>query len=528
QTNKQTNKQRHVSEEGLHREALEAYGNHDWNKACLRFLELCYLSPKNMHYPHNIAMVLQYGFQNYNGAEKYFKQAMRLSINFLPSLVRHYCSLLSVMKRYDSCQQMYTYLFRQIDQHNHAQTNGENNSDEDDNDNDNDNDNGNKSKQSHEYNGPPKYIEKVHDDHLNYAEALMECEMELEESELHFKKALEIKPKNFKTLVKYGKLLSRIGKFDEAQQMFETAMELNAQDLELQYEYANVLWNRQEYEKALLQLQRALPKRQHNGVMSAIESQSQTQVQGWREWQEKLALLCGIILEEKQEYDEAEYWVTKAIEMGQPNVKSFADRTYHDDNENKILSVQYLTELMLIKIKKKEFEHALQMYQLAKSMLCTYCHGRSNSHWTLHCNCNPNDDDEDRAYSSDWYLTCVYALFCSETNRVEKATSLFRRLVSSEDNKSSPCYLIHFYFAMHLHYICKKFLQAKHHYLIAIKIESNWAITYLHFAMCLFQLQEYETAKCFALRAEQLNSTLPIIVTTAKPFVDICGLMLAQ
>ncbi|ETO11508.1 hypothetical protein RFI_25869, partial [Reticulomyxa filosa] len=101
-----------MSEEELHFAAVNSYRNRNWSIACLEFLQLLYTTPHNVNYQHNMAMVLQYGFMNYDGAEKYFKQSVRRSQTSHPDILRHYCQLLSIMKRYEDCKNYYVALRR--------------------------------------------------------------------------------------------------------------------------------------------------------------------------------------------------------------------------------------------------------------------------------------------------------------------------------------------------------------------------------------------------------------------------------
>ncbi|ETO11507.1 putative O-linked N-acetylglucosamine transferase, partial [Reticulomyxa filosa] len=192
----------------------------------------------------------------------------------------------------------------------------------------------------------------------------MECGVEFEESERHFKKALEMKPDHVKTMLKYGVLLSRSRRFQEAHIVFRNALEMNPNDMDLRYEHANVLWTKQEYEEAIMELKRCLLVATNPEQMQkSIEMENKC-----KEFQEKCVLLYGIMLEEKQEYDKAELYIAQAISLNQPNLKSLPGLSYHDKDGSKAVDVRYLAEFMLIKIRKGEFKEAFKIYQFAKYM----------------------------------------------------------------------------------------------------------------------------------------------------------------
>ncbi|ETO10144.1 TPR repeat-containing protein [Reticulomyxa filosa] len=569
-----------MTEEELHYSAVNSYRNRSWNLACLEFMQLLYINPQNVNYQHNMAMVLQYGFSNYDGAEKYFKQSVRASQNSHVDILRHYCQLLSIIKRYEDCKNYYALLFRVIHENNkrvlvdmEMEKNNANNPQQQQTQSQQENQSQSQmqtqtqtqtqtQKQENESRSEIKlqWLEITYTDHLNYAEALLECGVDFEQSELHFKKALEMRPDNPKILLKYGLLLSRDRRFQEAHLVFSTALKLSPNDMDLKYELATVLWNKQEYEEAILTLKQCLLL----ATTLSTTGQSAEMASKCKEFQEKCVLLYGIMLEEKQEYDKAEKYIAHAIALNQPNLKSLADLSYHDKYGNKAVDVRYLAEFMLIKIRKDEFDHAFRMYRFGKWM-CAY---GSNSGTATNNTGNGNGDgnggntgnsgsghhyeeilnrmervrnspkkkpsilyqydDEDDQACSDWYLACIYAVYCSKTNAIAKATRLFKKLINSDENKAAPCYFIHYYYALHLHYVCKDYPKAKTQYFASIKIENNWAITHFHLALCLFELGEYQNAKNFALQAQTMNRALPLIDQRVDKFVVDCDAMIAQ
>ena len=81
-------------------------------------------------------------------------------------------------------------------------------------------------------------------------------------------------------------------------------------------------------------------------------------------------------------------------------------------------------------------------------------------------------------------------------------------------------YELHFYYGMHLHYQCGDFELALQHYMLALAIEDNWAITYFHISRVLLDIDRqnetnsnHNTALFFLKKAYRLNSKIPVIAS---------------
>merc|ERR1719474_557338 len=58
---------------------------------------------------------------------------------------------------------------------------------------------------------------------------------------------------------------------------------------------------------------------------------------------------------------------------------------------------------------------------------------------------------------------------------------------------------------------CARYEDAKEQYIKAISIEDDWAVTYWHYAMVLFDLGQYRQSETFVKKSYEMNQQIPII-----------------
>merc|ERR1712079_805268 len=102
-------------------------------------------------------------------------------------------------------------------------------------------------------------------------------------------------------------------------------------------------------------------------------------------------------------------------------------------------------------------------------------------------------------------------MYCGATKQHSKADTLFMELIEAKENETSPSYHIHFYYGLHLHYECARYEEAKEQYIKAISIEDDWAVTFWHYALVLYELASYKESETFCKKSYEMNQQIPII-----------------
>ncbi len=402
------------TEELIHENAVYAYGSRNWDTACLLFLQLLQLAPDNLNYQHNMAMVLYYGFKNVEGSEKYFKLALTSCQNSHPDILRHYCQLLTKQKRWDDSYRYYGSLVKLISRYKEQLEDAQ------------------------EENGgepipPNPSMELTHSDHVNYGTACMETGQDTKLVEEHLAKALRMKPEDSKLLRRYAVLMREDRRFERSDKYFQRSLGVSPNDTETRYEYATLLWTTQRYGDACGELRRTLmllSTASSNATGKSSKHSKGPDEKFILDFQEKCCILFAIILLEMQEYAECDQYLLKAIYLNEPNLKSIDGMRPIDPNKPVHVDVRYLAEYMLLKIRTRRYKVAQEIYRYACSL----------------------------GKEKDWYLQCVYGLYCGAIKKSKAASELFKKLAAMEENDEA--YFVHYYYGLHLHYACKDYVAA--------------------------------------------------------------------
>jgi len=482
------------TEEDVHHAAVREYKRRNWSVACVLFLRLLEMNADNTNYQHNLAMVLYYGFDSHEAAEKFFRKSLKSCGSSHPDIIRHYAVLLVKQKRWEEAHAYFEILFKIVEKYK-AQREQQLKDEE-------------KKyakllsrwKRYDKAGGaappPPPQAPSVSlpafnpsmvlsvDDHLQYALIAGDGLQLFEVAKEHLKQALKAKPEDGSIIGKYAVLLQHIGSYALSKEYFKHALTYIPKDLEVRYQFANLLWLMQDYASANEQLQTALNLIRQKQQQQPPPSTTTTEVKKsssrlkLEEAEEKCCILYGIILIELESYEAAKPYILRAIDLNSSN--------------KECLDIRYIAELMLLLIRSQHLDDALRYFEIASAYVC----------------------DQKRYFGNtidDWYLQSVYALYCSRTQQFDAATQLYVELLSTKENETSPCYVIHFLYAQHLHYECGEYEQAEEQYIKAISIEDNWAITYWHYAHVLAKLQRYDAAETFLKQAHDMNDQIPSI-----------------
>eukprot|EP01084_Bolivina_argentea_P306471 529600_1 len=310
------------------------------------------------------------------------------------------------------------------------------------------------------------------DDHIQYAIVTMSDALKLyHESKHHLKIALKQRPNDGHVIAKYAILLKLLHSYNLAKEYFKHSLSFIPKDIEIRYEYASLLWTMQDYNASCSELKICL------NVINAKREREREREKDHKNkkksklihvMEEKCCILYGIILIEMEEYRAAKQFILRAIELN--------------------YDIRCIAEIMLLLIRCEEYDEALKYYESAKQHINYEKQYFNNS-------------------IDSWYLESVYAVYCSQIGNLSEADNKFKSLL----NEGSPCYFIHFFYAKHLHYKHNNYSMAKEQYIKAISIEDNWAMTYWHFGICLFELKEYKSAQTFIKKAHETNPQIPMI-----------------